>query len=309
MRHKLPLAAVQPLKQKVAFIGAGTMAEAMMAGMLSRNLIKPQQILACGPRMDRIDFLKTHYGVQGSVNNEDAATMADVVVLSVKPQLLNRVLDGLPRLRPETLLLSIVAGATTNRIGRATNHSLVVRAMPNTPASIGEGITVWTSSSGKLTPAQREVVVAVLETMGEQIYVEDENQLDMATALSGSGPAYVCLFMEALIDSGVHMGFSRRIAERLVMRTIKGTCTYLEEKKIHPSMMRNDVCSPGGTSAEALYFLEKEGFRTAVSRACWAAFQRSMELGAKDVLLHIPENYTSNPTALRDYTKHGKLEL
>jgi pyrroline-5-carboxylate reductase len=157
--------------------------------------------------------------------------------------------------------------------------------MPNTPGQIGEGITVWTASK-ETSQAQRKFARQILRALGDEIFVEDEYYLDMATALSGTGPAYVFLFMEALIDAGVHMGFPRRIAEQLVLQTIRGSVSYFESAGRHPATLRNQVTSPGGTSAEALYYLEKAGFRTAISRAVWAAYQRSLELG-KEKPVHI----------------------
>jgi pyrroline-5-carboxylate reductase len=150
--------------------------------------------------------------------------------------------------------------------------------MPNTPGQIGQGITVWTASL-ETSDEQRETAQKILGALGEEVFVEDESYLDMATALSGTGPAYVFLFTEALIDAGVHMGFPRRIAEQLVLQTIKGSAAFYEQAETHPAALRNQVTSPGGTSAEALYYLEKAGFRTAISRAVWAAYQRSLELG------------------------------
>jgi pyrroline-5-carboxylate reductase len=158
-------------------------------------------------------------------------------------------------------------------------HKAIVRSMPNTPGQIGEGITVWAASK-EVTEEQQEMALAPCwAPLGEEVFVEDESYLDMATALSGSGPAYVFLFTEALIDAGVHMGFPRRIAEQLVLQTIKGSASYYQGAARHPATLRNQVTSPGGTSAEALYYLEKAGFRTAISRAVWAAYQRSLELG------------------------------
>ena len=161
--------------------------------------------------------------------------------------------------------------------------------MPNTPAQIGEGITVWTAAP-RVTDEQREMARQVLTALGDEVYVEEENYLDMATALSGTGPAYVFLFMEAMIDAGVHLGFPRRIAEQLVTKTMRGSVDYYmrKEGESHLANMRNQVTSPGGTTAAALYFLEKAGFRTALSRAVWAAYERSQELG-KESKGHAPE--------------------
>lgn len=176
-------------------------------------------------------------------------------------------------------MLSIVAGANIPTLQKGLNHHSVVRAMPNTPAQIGEGITVWTAASS-VTPEQLELAQQILGALGEEIFVEEESYLDMATAVSGTGPAYVFLFLEAMIDGGVHLGLPRRIAEQMVVQTLKGSVDYYQKNKAHPAHLRNQVTSPGGTSAAALYYLEKAGFRTAISRAIWAAYERSLELGS-----------------------------
>lgn len=266
------------LKNKITFIGPGVMAEAMIAGLLRRKLARPENITASGPREDRGQELQKKYGIKSTTENASAASHADVVVLSVKPQRLSEVMKGLKGIRPEALVLSIIAGASIKKISTGLKHKAVVRSMPNTPGQIGEGITVWACSK-EVTEEQQEMARAILGALGEEVFVEDESYLDMATALSGSGPAYVFLFTEALIDAGVHMGFPRRIAEQLVLQTIKGSVSYYHLAERHPATLRNQVTSPGGTSAEALYYLEKAGFRTAISRAVWAAYQRSLELG------------------------------
>jgi len=266
------------LKKKIAFVGPGVMAEAMIAGLLNQKLAKPENIIAAGPREERGDQLTKKYGIKFTVDNSSAVAHADVVVLSVKPQRLSEVMKGLKGIRSDALVLSIIAGANIKKISTGLKHKAIVRSMPNTPGQIGEGITVWTSSK-EVTEEQQEMARAILGALGDQVFVEDESYLDMATALSGSGPAYVFLFTEALIDAGVHMGFPRRIAEQLVLQTIKGSASFYHQAGRHPATLRNQVTSPGGTSAEALYYLEKAGFRTAISRAVWAAYQRSLELG------------------------------
>jgi pyrroline-5-carboxylate reductase len=276
------------LDKKIAFIGPGVMAEAMISGLLRQKLAKPENIQTAGPRAERGEELKGKYGVQPTTDNSIAAADADIVVLAVKPQRLTSVLHGLQHIPARALVLSIVAGASLQKIGRTLKHEAVVRSMPNTPGQIGEGITVWCASKDT-SPAQLELARKVLGALGEEVFVEDEGYLDMATALSGTGPAYVFLFTEALIDAGVHMGFPRRIAEQLVLKTIRGSVDYYYHAERHPATLRNQVTSPGGTSAEALYYLEKAGFRTAISRAVWAAYQRSLELGAEQPV-HIPEN-------------------
>jgi len=278
------------LNKTITFVGPGAMAEAMISGLIRQGLAEPEHLLVTGPRVQRVEQLREKFGVRAFTDNAEAASKADVVVLSVKPQRLSGVMKGLKTIRPEALVLSIIAGATIRKLSTGLKHHAIVRSMPNTPAQIGEGITVWTASEA-VSEEQKEIARAILSALGEEVFVEDEYYLDMATALSGTGPAYVFMFMEALIDAGVHMGFPRRIAEQLVVQTIRGSTSYYLQVGRHPATLRNQVTSPGGTSAEALYYLEKAGFRTAISRAIWAAYQRSLELG-KEQPIHIPD---SNP--------------
>jgi pyrroline-5-carboxylate reductase len=279
------------LNKTISFIGPGAMAEAMLSGLLRQNLAAPEHLIVSGPRAERSQQLHEKYGAQPFTDNAAAAKLADVVVLSVKPQRLTAVMENLKgSIRPDALVLSIIAGATLRKLGKGLGHNTIVRSMPNTPAQIGEGITVWTAS-GSVSSEQKETACAILGALGQEVFVEDEHYLDMATALSGTGPAYVFMFMEAMIDAGVHMGFSRRIAEQLVVQTISGSVDFYKTNDVHVAALRNQVTSPGGTSAEALYYLEKAGFRTAISRAVWAAYQRSLELG-KEQPVHIPESHS-----------------
>jgi pyrroline-5-carboxylate reductase len=276
--------------RKIAFVGPGVMAEAMIAGLIRREVAEAGALTAAGPRSERLDELHDRYGIATMTDNAAAIMLADVVVLSVKPQRLDKVLAGLRgAVQPSALVLSIVAGASIEKISRALNHRMVVRSMPNTPAQIGEGITVWTAAL-EVSTEQRGMAREILLALGQEIFVEEENYLDMATALSGTGPAYVFLFMEAMVDAGVHLGFPRRIAEQLVSQTLRGSVDFyqLHEEHVHLARLRNQVTSPGGTSAEALYYLEKAGFRTAISRAIWAAYERSVELG-RGGKIHPPE--------------------
>ncbi len=266
------------LKKKIGFIGPGVMAEAMIAGLLRQKIARPEALTASGPREERVLELRKKYNIHATTDNAAAVREADVVVLAVKPQRLSDVMKGLKGIRADALVLSIVAGASMKKISTGLKHKAIVRSMPNTPGQIGEGITVW-AASHEVSEEQQGTARAILGALGAEVFVEDESYLDMATALSGSGPAYVFLFTEALIDAGVHMGFPRRIAEQLVLQTLKGSASFYEQAQKHPATLRNQVTSPGGTSAEALYYLEKAGFRTAISRAVWAAYQRSLELG------------------------------
>jgi pyrroline-5-carboxylate reductase len=277
------------LNKKIAFIGPGVMAEAMIAGLLRQKLADPKNIIASGPREERGGEMHMKYGIKSTTDNASAVREVDLIVLSVKPQRLSEVMKGLKGIRPDALVISIIAGASIKKISAGLKHKSIVRSMPNTPGQIGEGITVWTASKD-VSDEQQKMARSILSAMGEEVFVEDESYLDMATALSGSGPAYVFLFTEALIDAGVHMGFPRRISEQLVLQTVKGSLSYYKGASRHPATLRNQVTSPGGTSAEALYYLEKAGFRTAISRAVWAAYQRSLELG-KEKPAHILESH------------------
>ena len=267
------------------------MAEAMIAGLIRQEVTQPPMLLAAGPRVERGEDLKSRYGIEWMTDNAAAARAGDIVVLSVKPQRLDTVLEGLHGIiKPDALILSIVAGASIAKISGILDHKAVIRAMPNTPAQIGEGITVWTAAP-EVSEVQREMGQQILAALGQEIFMEEETYLNMATALSGTGPAYVFLFMEAMVDAGVHLGFPRRVAEQLVAQTVRGSVDYYtrDTDPLHLARLRNQVTSPGGTSAAALYYLEKAGFRTAISRAVWAAYERSRELG-KDARAHWPEN-------------------
>ena len=267
-------------ESQIAVVGSGVMAEAMIKGLVGQGLLPAQRIIASGPRPERGAELAERYGIQVTGDNVAAARGRDIVVLSVKPQILGEVLQelGAAVIRPEALVLSIVAGATIGRIVKAIDHRAIVRVMPNTPAQIGMGMSVWTATP-ETGEAQRAQARTILAALGEELYVDHEDYLDMATALSGTGPAYVFLVMEALIDAGVHLGFSRRVSEQLVMQTMRGALEFARASHRHPVELRNMVTSPGGTSAEALYQLEKGGLRTVISKAVWAAYQKSKFLG------------------------------
>lgn len=263
----------------VAFIGSGTMAEAMIKGLLEQDLLPPDRIIASGPRAERGAELTERYGVRTTTDNREAATQADVVVLSVKPQVMPKVLEELHGFIPEqSLVLSIAAGIPMRTIAQGLGVRAVVRAMPNTPAQIGMGMTVWTATP-EASEKHLRAARTILRALGEEWYTEEESDLDRATALSGTGPAYVFLIMEAMIDAGVHLGFSRRVAEKLVLQTMRGSVEYAIRSGKHLAELRNQVTSPGGTSAAALYQLEKGMIRTVLSRAIWAAYQRSVALG------------------------------
>ncbi|HEX4744773.1 MAG TPA: pyrroline-5-carboxylate reductase [Candidatus Limnocylindria bacterium] len=264
---------------RIAFVGGGTMAEAMVRGILERKLVTPARVTVSGPRRERRAELTKTYRVRSVASNVEAARGADVVVLSVKPQVLPRVMAELRgKLAADQLVLSIVAGASSDALRAGLDHASIVRAMPNTPAQVAMGVTVWWATPS-VSSAERGRARALLAALGEELEVEQEEQVDMATALSGTGPSYIFLLMEALVDAGVHLGFSRRVAEELVLRTVEGSALFARRSGRHLAELRNMVTSPGGTSASALYQLEKGGLRTVLSKAVYAAYQRTRELG------------------------------
>ena len=269
---------------QLAFIGSGTMAEAMIRISTEAGVVVPQCIVASGPREERGRRLRARYGVATCTDNRQALTLnggqADVVVLSVKPQVLHAVIEELKgAIPPPALVLSIVAGVNTNTIAHGLAHAAVVRAMPNTPAQIGQGMTVWTAAPA-VSELQRRCAHDILRAMGEEVHVKDESKLDMATAVSGTGPTFVFLMMEALTDAAVQLGFSRRVARQLVTQTVLGSALFARQSGRHLAELRNMVTSPGGTSADAIYQLDKGGLRTVLSKAVWAAYLKSVQLGA-----------------------------
>jgi len=282
--------AANPLANaRLAFIGLGVMAEAIAAGLLRKGLVTPEQMVGSHPRAARREELYAKYGIQMFDANREAVEAAyptdseagSIVILSIKPQRLAKVLSELKgSIHKDQVVVSIVAGAKIETIADELLHGAVIRTMPNTPAQVGEGVTAWTSSAA-VSEAQEQEVRAMLEALGKAVRVENERQIDMATALSATGPTYIFLVMEALIDAGVHMGFSRHVAQELVQQMILGSVLFARESHKHPAELRNMVTSPGGTSAEAIYQMEKGSLRTVLSKAVWAAFQRAEALGAK----------------------------
>jgi pyrroline-5-carboxylate reductase len=271
---------MSPLANRtIATVGSGVMAEAMIIGLLNGNLVAPAQVVASHPRAERRAALEGTHGIRVVASNADAVRDADVIILAVKPQMLARVGREIgPHLRRGQLVLSVLAGPTTNALTAALGHDQVARAMPNTPARIGAGMTVWYATPAT-TEDQRAQAKALLGALGAELEVEDEKWVAMATAVSGTGPAYVFLVMEALIDAAVHLGFPRHIAHDLVIETLEGSTRFAKQSGDHPAVLRNMVTSPAGTSAAAIHELESGRLRTVLSEAVWAAFRRTVELG------------------------------
>jgi len=263
---------------KIAFIGCGTMGEAILKSLLAKGLVSSKEITASDVNHSRCQLISQRYGISCIQDNRRALTGAEVVILAIKPQNMDDVAAELQGcLQPQQLVISIIAGAGLSDLVRGLGHNTVVRSMPNTPAQIGQGMTVWTSSSGLSQPHQ-EVVRTILGSLGKEIYVSDEKYIDMSTAVSGSGPAYVFLFIEAFIDAAVHIGFSRQVASELVLQTVLGSAQLAAESGKHPAELRNMVTSPGGVTAEGLLCLEKGGLRALLTQAVIEGHQKSSRL-------------------------------
>ncbi len=266
-------------ESRIAFIGSGAMGEAMIKGLLSRQLIAADHIIGSDPVAARRTLLAATYGVQTTDDNVCAVQEADIVVMSIKPQMLGAVgatLQG--TLSPNALVLSIMAGVSLKTLQSALSHERIVRSMPNTPAQVNMGVTAWIATTA-VDAAQREQTALLLGALGEQIQVEKEDFIDMQTGLGGSGPGFVFLIIEAMIDAGVQMGFSRGDAQKIVLQTIAGSAALMKETGKHPAELRNLVTSAGGTTAAGIYELEKGGIRTTLTNAMLAAYRRSQELG------------------------------
>lgn len=270
----------------LAFIGCGVMGESMVAGLLRRELVDPKNISASHPRESRRNELSEKYGITVFESNAEAAKTVighanSAVLICVKPQRLPRVLNDLTGvLHLDQLVLSIVAGARIERLADELGTAKIVRAMPNTPSQIGAGITAWTCT-GAVEEQECGHVREILAALGKELFVETENMIDMATSLSATGPTYIFMVMEALTDAGVHLGFSRDMAKELVQETMLGSVKFAMESHKHPAELRNMVTSPGGTSAEAIYQMEKGSLRTVLSKAVYSAYKRAVELGKK----------------------------
>jgi len=265
---------------KITFIGGGMMGEAIIKSLLAKKLAKPADITASDVSPVRRDILRKNYGIKAVAGNKEAVKGAEVVVLAVKPQELAKALGELKGLSSQQLVLSIVAGATMETIHEGLGHAQLVRAMPNMPAQIGEGMTVWTATAD-VNQKQKEMAQSILAALGKEIFVSSEKYIDMATALSGSGPAYVFLIIEALVDAGVHIGLPREMAEKLVVQTVLGSTRAVEVTGKHPAQLKNIVTSPGGTTSEGLLQLETGGLRSLLLKAVIAAYNKAKSLGGK----------------------------
>jgi pyrroline-5-carboxylate reductase len=263
----------------LAFLGGGNMSDALIAGLLQAGTARPEQIIATDILPDRRDHLNSRYRIKTTGDNREAASRANIIILSVEPQVLDEVLDEIrPVVSPDCLILSVAAGYP---IARVASHlkavTRIVRAMPNTPSTVREAVTALTFPHG-LPEDDQHTARTVFESVGKVVIVE-ERLMDAVTGLSGSGPAYVYVMIEALADGGVKMGLPRHVAELLAAQTVLGAARMLIESGEHPGRLKDRVASPGGTTIAGLYQLEKGGLRATLISAVEAAAKRSAELG------------------------------
>ena len=262
---------------RITVIGGGTMGAAFSRAVKDTVLGSPSDLTVCEALPERRDWLVNEFpDINVTDNFAQAVDDADVVFLSVKPQ-------DLPSLSRESdvsakLVISILAGSTIAEISAATGADLVVRAMPNTPAQIGDGFTAWTATPG-VSDDDRMLVRDLIEAMGDQLYVSDESVIDKITAVSGSGPAYVFLAIEAMINGAVQIGLRPDDARRMVLQTVIGAARFALRTGQHPAVLKDMVTSPGGTTAAGLRVLEQRAVRAALIDAVAAAHQRAEELG------------------------------
>jgi pyrroline-5-carboxylate reductase len=264
---------------RLAFIGGGMMGEAIIAGAIANDVTDAGSVRVCEIAADRRKQLSATHRVAVTESAGDAIEGADLVVLAVKPQEFAAAASQLSgRVAATQTVMSIMAGVRISTIRDLLKHEGVVRAIPNTPSTIGEGMTVWTATTA-VEQSGRESVKMLLGVLGKEIYVDSEKYVDMATAVSSSGPAYVFLVMEAMIDAAVHIGLRREMAEPMVIQTLLGSARYAQDSGRHPAELRNQVTSPGGTTTEGVLALEDAGLRAAFSHAIEAAYLKAQELG------------------------------
>lgn len=262
---------------RVAIIGGGVMGEAILAAAIERQVFAPQNVVVCELIEQRRGQLRTEYGVGVTDSDAEAMDGAELVILSVKPQDLHSVKGPM---RPGALLVSIMAGVRIASIASEFQHDRIIRVMPNTPVAAKAGMSVWTATPA-VTPDQRELARGLLGAIGRELYVDDEKKLDMATAVSGSGPGFVFLFIEALIEGAVSIGLTRAQAQEMVLQTFYGASVYAQESGRSAADLRAMVTSPAGTTAAGLLELERGAVRATIIECVRAAYDRAVELGGQ----------------------------
>ena len=259
-------------------IGGGVMGEAILSRLLSQGLYSAKEVLVSEPFAQRRDYLREKYQVQVTEDNNLAAAALEVVLLAIKPQVLDTVVAGLNLADThKSLLISILAGVPLSRLEAAFPERPIIRVMPNTPATVGEGMTAI--APGKAVESTHLSLAKSIFTTVGQVAEVPESLMDAVTGLSGSGPAFVAMMIEALADGGVAAGLPRSLAHQLALQTVLGTATLIKESNLHPAQLKDRVTSPGGTTIAGVAALEKAGFRSALIEAVKSAYQRSQALG------------------------------
>ena len=264
--------------RKITILGVGVMGGAILNGILTKKFCSGAAVTVYDLIPEKVRPFVDTFGVKAAASAKAAVQGAEVVVLAVKPQYINALMEEIAEeLDVETLVISIAAGVSLSRLQEYLNTGNLIRVMPNTPAQIGSGVSGWIADRS-VSEEDKAYVRSFLAQIGTEIEVRNEDQIDQVGAISGSGPAFVYLFMEAMIDTGVHMGMTREAVTELVVQTLIGSAEYLKARGEHPAVLRNEVTSPGGTTAEGLYYLERENFRSAIARCMWACYDRTRQL-------------------------------
>lgn len=253
------------------------MGEALLSRLIAQQVYLPDEVIVSDPTAQRRDLLAQQYGVGVTADNQTVASEASVLLLAIKPQVFDAVASALHRRNLEQVIISILAGVPLQRLETAFPEQPVIRAMPNTPATIGAGMTAITSGQ-HAQPEHIQIAQQIFEAVGEVVEVP-ESLMDAVTGLSGSGPGFVAVMVEALIDGGVVAGLPRPIATKLALQTVRGTAELLQTTHLHPAELKDRVTSPGGTTIAGIAHLEKSGFRSALIEAVRTAYCRSKELG------------------------------
>ncbi|HET9212829.1 MAG TPA: pyrroline-5-carboxylate reductase [Thermoanaerobaculia bacterium] len=267
------------METRIAFVGSGVMAEVMIRGLLTHGLASPDRIWAAGPRPERAEQLSRDYGVHGTTDTLEAVAEADLIVLSIKPGTLGKVLKQIRgAVRPEQVVMSIVAGARTAAIGQALGRPAIVRCVPSLPCRVGKGLTVWTATP-EVSEAARETVRGLLRTMGREVYLADEAQVDRATAAYGTVPALLAQLVKALEDTAVYVGEPRGLAREMILEAILGTAGMMLDAGLSPTELTDQITSPGGITSRALHALNQGRFAAVLNEAVTAAYARTLEIG------------------------------
>ncbi len=267
--------------KKLAVIGAGMMGGAIINGIVEKSVLEPKEIFVSDPDKDKVRYLCEKLGINSASSNGEAVQGAETVLIAVKPQFLDEALQSIKdSLSKDTLIMTIAAGVPTAHYLESLDCRNIIRIMPNTPAQVGEGVCGWYTVDG-VSEEQQAFCEKILAALGVNFKVRRESDLNLVTAVSGSGPAYVYLFIEAMTDAAVQLGLPRPLSEKIVLQTVLGSAAYMKAAGKHPVILKNEVTSPGGTTAAALAMMEKEGLRTAVTDGMIACLQKTIELGKK----------------------------